>query len=128
MGIVYDCLWYWRQEFHGESNPYVEGGSSNNNQKVAVGSFPSVTSMPSPSQGVVAMQPSLEQQQQQQQQEDAASTEQQQFARFDGNSFPTLADDDGFFSEWNWSVDGNFYQGIIDQSSGISFSHNGQLC
>lgn len=125
MGIVYDCLWYWRQEFHGEPNPYVEVGNSNNNHKFAVGSFSSVTSKTSPSQGVVAVQPSLEQQLQQQQ-EDADSTEQQQFPRLDGNSFLTLADDDGFFSEWNWSVDGYFSQGPTDQLSGIPFSHNGQ--
>ena len=24
MGVVYDCLWYWRQEYEGIPDPYIQ--------------------------------------------------------------------------------------------------------
>jgi hypothetical protein len=94
----------------------VEDDNSNHNQLGAVSSVLSASSVQSPPRRVNT-QPNLGQQQSQQ--EDDASTYQDQFPKSGDNPCPTLTDDYGFFSEWNWSVDGYFTQESMDQLSGM---------
>jgi hypothetical protein len=85
MGVVYDCLWYWRQEFLGQENPY---------SKKRVPNAVMGTSNPMTSISLVESQPNIE---------DGTATT--QHLDFDANYFPTLGDD-AFYSEWNWSTNG----------------------
>ncbi|KIW80842.1 hypothetical protein Z517_03865 [Fonsecaea pedrosoi CBS 271.37] len=80
MGVVYDCLWYWRQEFLGQSNPYSEENSGNHAQSQR----PLVTNTQALS---------------------SAHQATTQLSDFDTSGGAHLGvDDDAFFSEWNWST------------------------
>ncbi|EXJ68017.1 uncharacterized protein A1O5_08632 [Cladophialophora psammophila CBS 110553] len=95
MGIVYDCLWHWRQELRGELNPYQEECSRGPDGSNSVASLTF--------DGTI--HPSLGQN----------TTTTQTFPELDENSFPNMIDDDGFFSEWNWSMDNLFVPPAIQQ-------------
>jgi hypothetical protein len=95
MGVVYDCLWHWRQEHREELNPYQEescrGPDSsdvatsltlNGGIHSSLGQSPTIT---------------------------------QPLPELDEGSFPNMIDDDGFFSEWNWSMDNVFVPQAMQQ-------------
>ncbi|KFZ22563.1 hypothetical protein V502_02873, partial [Pseudogymnoascus sp. VKM F-4520 (FW-2644)] len=80
MGVVYDCLWYWRHEFLGQQNPYATGTPHNTNTSNLKASISPLVENQSNLQDTTIQQPDLE-----------------------GNLFPDLYDD-AFYSEWNWST------------------------
>ncbi|KFY91885.1 hypothetical protein V500_04417 [Pseudogymnoascus sp. VKM F-4518 (FW-2643)] len=80
MGVVYDCLWYWRQEFLGRQNPYARGTPQSISTSNLMASITPPVENQSNLQDTTTQQPYLE-----------------------GNHFTDLYDD-AFYSEWNWST------------------------
>ncbi|KIV84715.1 hypothetical protein PV11_00481 [Exophiala sideris] len=93
MGVTYDCLWYWRQEFLGQYNPYSEESNSDLAQSQRL-------SVTNPQAVAPASQPPT------------------QLPEFDTSDCAHLGlDDDAFFTEWNWSTNA-FWSGDLSQDFG----------
>lgn len=100
MGVAYDCLWWWRQEFLGQSNPYSEESNGNQAQAQAQSQRLSVAN---PQAVTSTHQPSTT-----------------QLPDFDTSDCGQLGvDDDAFFSEWNWSTHA-FLSGDLSHEFGES--------
>ena len=85
MGVAYDCLWYWRQEFLGQPDPYANESHSFQAQdrEALVADSQTATS-------------------------NIQTTTQLQ--DYDSGAFVAMGvDDRGLFSEWNWSTDPFLY-------------------
>ena len=84
MGIVYDCLWYWRQEFLDQSNPYAQAAVLAKPSMGEQGS--SVPSLDQPQPTLLPNTPQL--------------------PDFGNGGLANFSDNEALFSEWNWSLHG----------------------
>lgn len=84
MGVVYDCFWYWRQEYLGYLDPYrADNPRPESHERIEL-NLPEV-------------EPQV----------DLLDTNMQP-ATFGEDYFLGLSEDDAFFPEWNWSMDRHF--------------------
>lgn len=87
MGVVYDCFWYWRQEFLGYRNPYNQERGTRPEQEDHLASIVAQNNI--------------------QQEADMDPT-----TLYEDDAFMNVPHEDALFSEWNWSADDSILAGL----------------